>query len=81
MAQSVSGASPVSFISEDTQQGHAGEQYQIPLPFISYDPTKTPAVSLTAWKQLANLAATDQLLAVAIVQTLINQGFLTPVSG
>ena len=81
MAQSVSGASPVSFISEDTQQGHAGEQYQIPLPFISYDPTKSPAVSLTAWPQWTTLATSDRPLALAIVQTLIHQGFLTPGSG
>lgn len=80
MAQSVSGASPVTFISEDTQQGRAGEQYQIPLPFISYDPTKSPAVSLTAWPQWTALATSDQPLALAFVQTLIHQGFLTPVN-
>jgi hypothetical protein len=69
-AQSVSGASPVTFISEDGT--NAGIQHQIPLPLISYDSTKNPAVSVTG------LSGNDLTLAEAVVQQMINQGFLTP---
>lgn len=73
-AQSVSGASPITFISEDTT--NAGIQYQIPLPLISYDSTKTPAVSVSTWP--LGISATDQTLAETVIQHMINQGFLTP---
>lgn len=78
-AQSVSGASPVTFISEDTATMNAGTQYQIPLPLISYDPSLSPAVVLTNWPQASTIAATDVTLAQTIVQNLINQGVLIPV--
>ncbi len=77
MAQTVSGASPVTFISEDTATQKAGTLYQIPLPLISYDTTKTPPVVLTAWPQSGSIAASDVTLAEAIIQNLINQGVLT----
>jgi hypothetical protein len=79
MAQSVTGASPVTFISEDTATQNAGAQYQIPLPLISYDTSKVPPagpVVLTGWPQFGSLAASDQPLAQAIVQNLINAGVL-----
>ena len=77
MAQSVTGASPVTFISEDTLTQNAGKQYQIPLPLISYDATQTPPVILTAWPQSTKIAAGDLALAQTLIQTLINQGDLT----
>jgi hypothetical protein len=77
MAQSVSGASPVTFISEDTATQKAGAQYQIPLPLISYDTTQTPSVVLTGWPQFATIPVSDQTLAVTVIQNLINRGVLT----
>jgi hypothetical protein len=85
LAQSVSGASPVTFISEDVSKPNAGTQYQIPLPLISYaagtayNTTATPPtgpVVLTGWPQFAGLTHSDQLLAQAVVQNLINGGVL-----
>jgi hypothetical protein len=76
-AQSVTGASPVTFISEDTVTQHAGTQYQIPLPLISYDVTQNPPVILTAWPQSTAIAASDLALAQTFIQTLINTGVLT----
>lgn len=73
MAQNVLGASPVTFISEDTT--NAGTQYQIPLPLISYDTSNNPAVAVSSWP--SNISATDKTLAETIIQNLINQGFLT----
>jgi hypothetical protein len=78
MAQSVTGASPVTFISEDTLTMHAGTQYQIPLPLIAYDPTQSPSVILTAWPQSGLIAQSDLALAQTLIQNLINQGVLTP---
>jgi hypothetical protein len=77
MAQTVSGASPVTFISEDTATMHAGTQYQIPLPLIAYDATQSPSVSLAGWPQFSMIATSDQQLALTVVQNLINQGVLT----
>ena len=73
---SVSGASPVTFVSEDPT-GHVGTQYHIPIPFISYNAANSQ-VSLSGWQQWPNLTKAEQALAVAVVQSLINQGFLTP---
>jgi hypothetical protein len=56
---------------------NAGTQYQIPLPLIAYDPTQTPSVSLAGWPQYSAIATSDQLLALTLVQNLINQGTLT----
>jgi hypothetical protein len=77
VAQGVTGASPVTFISEDTVTQHAGTQYQIPLPLISYDAIQTPPVILTAWPQSTTIAASDLALAQTFIQTLINTGVLT----
>jgi hypothetical protein len=79
-AQSVNGASPVTFISEDTTTQNAGTQYQIPLPLISYNTSlSSPAgpVDLSGWPQHATIASSDLLLAQAVVQNLINQGLLS----
>jgi len=77
MVQTVSGASPVTFISEDTSSTqNAGTQYQIPLALITYDTTTTPPVVLpTNWVNY--LATSDLALAQAWIQNLINDGVLT----
>ncbi|HEY1448262.1 MAG TPA: hypothetical protein VGG68_08900 [Caulobacteraceae bacterium] len=77
--QTVSGASPVTFISEDTTKGNNGTQFQIPLSLITYDATATPPVILdTVWT--AFLVTGDQNLAVAYIQNLINDGALSLVT-
>jgi len=77
-AQSVIGASPVTFISEDTTTGpNAGTQYQIPLPLISYDSTQTPPVILTAWTSGTTIATSDVLLAQVLIQNMISRSLLT----
>jgi hypothetical protein len=83
-AQFVTGASPVTFISEDTGTGHAGTQYQIPLPLIQYNTalnsttTPTGPVDLSGWLQpTAQITTSDFELAQQLIQNLINQGVLT----
>jgi hypothetical protein len=79
-AQPVTGASPVTFVSEDTLTLNAGKQYQIPLPLIRYDPAGSPPTDLSLWPQFANLAATDKTLAQTLIATLVNQGVLTAIT-
>jgi len=77
--QYVTGASPVTFLSEETSADgpDAGIQYQIPLPLITYNTAVTPPVILTGWPQHAVIAASDVELAQTLIQNLINQGILT----
>jgi hypothetical protein len=81
-AQYVSGASPVTFISEDVKTPDAGTLYQIPLPLISYNTAlnagSTPPgpVDLSNWPQSTVIATTDLQLAQGLIQSLINQGLL-----
>ena len=80
MVQYVAGASPVTFISEDTG-ANAGTQYQIPLPLISYNTAASGGpVVLSAWPQSTTIAASDVTLAQTLILTMINQGVLTLVS-
>ena len=79
-AQPVTGASPVTFISEDTLTLNAGTQYQIPLPLIRYDAAGSPAADLSLWPQFTKLAAKDRALAQALIATLVNQGVLQTVT-
>ena len=75
-AQYVIGASPVTFISEDSS--HPGTQYQIPLPLIRYNIAESPPtgpVDLALWTQ--SVGKSDVPLAQALIQNLINQGVLT----
>jgi len=72
----LTGASPVTFISEDTTTSNAGTQYQIPLPLIAYD---TAASSWTLASTLA-LAPSDITLAQTLILTMLNEGFLTVVN-
>jgi hypothetical protein len=81
MVQYVTGASPVTFISEDTVKNGAGTQYQIPLPLISYNTAASGGpVVLSAWPQSTTIAASDVTLAQTLILTMINQGVLTLVS-
>jgi hypothetical protein len=79
-AQPVTGASPVTFISEDTLTLNAGTQYQIPLPLILYDPAASPPADLSLWPQFSKLAKRDQGLAQSLIATLVNQGVLSTVT-
>jgi hypothetical protein len=79
-AQTVNGASPVTFISEDTLTLNAGKQYQIPLPLIRYDPAASPSADLTLWPAFGMIAASDQALAQTLIATLVNQGVLSIVT-
>jgi len=79
-AQPVTGASPVTFISEDTLTLNAGKQYQIPLPLIRYDPAASSPADLSLWPAFNNLAAADQVLARTLIATLVNQGVLRTVT-
>lgn len=78
MAQTISGASPVTFIGEDTTKGTAGTQYQIPLSQITYDTTQTPPVVIgTGWTNAFPAGSSEPALAAAYIQNLINNGALT----
>ncbi len=76
MVQYLTGASPVTFISEDTTTNNAGTQYQIPLPLIAYD---TVASSWTISSSSVT-ASSDITLAQTLILTMINQGLLTVVN-
>jgi hypothetical protein len=71
----LTGASPVTFISEDTG-ANAGIQYQIPLPLIDYDTTSS------SWTISSSsvTASSDITLAQTLILTMINEGLLTVVS-
>ena len=79
-AQPVTGASPVTFISEDTLTLNAGKQYQIPMPLILYDPAAPIPADLSLWPQFSKLAASDQTLAQSLIATLVNLGVLSVVT-
>ncbi len=71
--QYLTGASPVTFISEDTKTNNAGTQYQIPLPLISYD---TVSSNWTISSSSVT-ASSDITLAQTLILTMINEGLLT----
>jgi hypothetical protein len=75
MTQILIGASPVTFISEDTSHD-AGTQYQIPLPLIGYDPTSSTPITLN-WNAPTGFTSTDTSLAVTLIQNLVTAGLLT----
>jgi hypothetical protein len=79
-AQPVTGASPVTFISEDTLTLNAGKQYQIPLPLILYDAAASPPADLSLWPQSATIATSDLALAQTLITTLVSQGVLSVVT-
>ena len=63
--QSVTGASPISFVSENVN-GNAGRQYQIPLPLLTVTNGQPDP---TSWLAAVGFSATDP--DTALVTTLI----------
>ena len=74
----VTGASPVTFVSEDISADQAGTQYQIPLSLITYDSSQTQPVTVAEWP--SGITGTDQTLAETIIASLVSLGVLTVVS-
>jgi hypothetical protein len=71
-AKSVTGSSPVTFISEAAS---TGMQRQIPLSLIKYDETAASPVTIDHWS-----ADPDLSLAQSIVADLIKRGILKTAS-
>jgi hypothetical protein len=71
----VIGASPVTFISEDTATGNHGKQYQVPLSLLSI--ASDGSVDHTKWTEFGSLAASDQTLVTNLLKHLVSQGLLT----
>ena len=71
----VIGASPVTFISEDTQPG---KQYQVPLSRLTIDPT-TGTIDPSNWLSDSQIAANsaDASVLKGLLLSLKSQGFLT----
>jgi hypothetical protein len=76
--QSVTGASPVSFVSENIS-GNAGRQYQIPLPLIGVTNGQPDP---TSWLAAAGFGATDPdtALVTTLIANLTAQGVLRVVT-
>jgi hypothetical protein len=70
----VIGASPVSFISEDTTTNH-GKQYQIPLALLTIGSNGVIDPS-SSWPEYASLAAADKTLLTHLLASLVSQGLL-----
>jgi hypothetical protein len=71
-AKTVTGSSPVTFISETAAT--AGIQRQIPLSLITYDDAAAPPVTIANWP-----AGDDLTLAQSIVADLIKRGIVKTV--
>ena len=69
----VIGASPVTFVSENTSPG---TQYQIPLFYLSFS---AGAISAAAWPEWSSLSA-DHTLITNLLTTLVSRNLLTPPS-
>lgn len=70
----VIGASPVTFVSEDTAGNH-GKQYQVPLSLLTIGSTGT--IDPSTWPEYAGLAAGDQTLLTNLLKSLVSRGLLT----
>lgn len=73
----VLGASPVSFVSEDTGGSDTGVQYQVPLAALTIDPT-TGKVDPSAWTAPSGVTATDLTNLDAILADLLARGVIWP---
>ena len=71
----VKGASPVTFISEDTQPG---KQYQIPLPLLSFDATGT-AIDASARTPLSHIQEVPSSPHAIVPATTTSWNFLNTV--
>ena len=77
--QYVTGASPVSFISEDTTSGKAGKQYQIPLAQLTVtngQPDATNWLTAVGFISSTGPDTTDVTLIKNLLNSLTAQGFL-----
>ena len=72
----VFGASPVTFVSEDTSGAGAGVQYQVPLSALSISTTGT--VDRTAWTAPSGVSATDLTNLDGILKDLLARGVIWP---
>ncbi len=70
----VSGASPVTFISEDTEPG---TQFQVPLALLT---VADGVVDASAWKPAATLKANDTAILERLLSDLLAQGVIAPAS-
>jgi hypothetical protein len=72
----VIGASPVTFISEDTSPtANHGKQYQVPLSQLTID--DDPVKFAGSWSGYHDLAGGDQKLLEHLLKSLRAQGLLT----
>ena len=74
----VTGAAPITFISEDSSD-NIGKQYQIPLAALSVD-TTTLLIDATTWFSNAGMSSANQKLVTNLIASLLQQGFLTVVN-
>ncbi len=72
----VVGASPVTFISEDTGGSGAGVQYQVPLSALLIAANGT--VDRSGWTHPAGVSATDLTNLDAILANLLARGVISP---
>lgn len=73
----VTGASPVSFLSENTS-GNVGKQYQIPLPLLTVNASGQP--DATKWLASLGIGPPDATVVQSLVATLTATGVLTVVT-
>jgi hypothetical protein len=71
----VIGASPVTFISEDSLGNH-GKQYQVPLSLLTFD-SATGKIDTSGWPAFNGLVGSDKTLIADILQSLASRGLLT----
>jgi len=70
----VTGASPVSFISEDTEPG---KQYQVPLSLLSFNASTGQIDPPSAWPDASNpLKPNDGKVLQALLNSLVSRGLL-----
>ena len=77
MTAYVTGAAPVTFISEEVGT-NAGKQYQIPLHALTVNASNQ--IEATTWAGNAGVTGTDLSLVKALITSLTQQGFLTVVN-
>ena len=71
----VTGASPVTFISEDTSPG---TQFQVPLTTLGI--ASDGSVDSSGWTPPAKLKTNDKAILAAILADLLARGVIAPVS-
>jgi hypothetical protein len=70
----VIGASPVTFISEDTEPG---KQYQVPLSLLSFNSSTGRVPPPSGWPEANNpLKPNDVKVLQTVLNSMVSQGFL-----